>query len=186
MLPGAMLLVIAAALISSPQPARAQGNMSNYAQFEAQRRDAIGLQLGIQEDLRATSGLSSRLYPGLRPYSLDAIYAGLATPAGARSWGSPYVFEPWPFVPGDIYGRQFDFGQQTPLGHVTTYTGPNSYIYEPFYADPIAPPAPAPRPVPTGPPLEQSPLPIAPVSPAPGVYGPEELPPPMESQLREF
>jgi hypothetical protein len=155
--------------------------------FEAQRRGAIALQLETQEALRARSGFNSRLYPGLRPYSLESIYAGLANPLGARSWGSPDVFEPWPFVPGDIYGRQFDFGAQTPLGHVTTYTGPNSYVYEPFYAAPLAPqtaPPPAQAVLPPAPPWFE---PTAPQTPPPsGSYQPEELPPPADDGLREF
>ncbi len=182
-------IVIVAALTSA---AAAQSVVapSNYDYYEARRREAIGLQLGTQEWLRARSGLPSRLYPGARPYSLESIYAGLATP-----WGTTDVFEPWPLVPGDIYGRQFDFGTPTPLGHVTTYTSPNSYTYEPYYAAPLQPKplvtapvrpplSPWPEPGasgPVGPPAVVVPRPSSPYS-AP----PEELPPPTSNGLREF
>jgi hypothetical protein len=186
-----MALLIAAAFAFVPPVASAQPGWSNYGLYESQRRDAIARQLGIQEDLRAQSGLPSRVFPGLQPYSLESIYAGLATPLGARSWGGPHVFEPWPLVPGDIYGRQFDFGTQTPLGHVTTYTGPNSYVYEPYYAAPQATPAPV-RPLRSAIPLElprMPPPPLAVPSPGPSLSGssvPEELPPPAAETLREF
>jgi hypothetical protein len=175
---------IAAAILSICCSATAMAQESNYGLFEAQRRDAISRQLGLQEELRAWSGLPSRLFPGFRPYSLESIYAGLNTPAGAAAWGSPDVFEPWPFVPGDIWGRQFDFATPTPLGHVVTPTGPNGYRYEPYYSWQLPT---APRIVPSVPRIV--PPAATPPAPTPAVRqsAPEELPPPSTSgEVREF
>src|SRR5688572_9675373 len=144
---------------------------STYSLHEQQRRQVIADQIGTQEYLRWQSGLPSRIYPG-RPYSLESIYSGLAgSPDPPAPWKTD-VFEPWPFVPGDIYGRQFDKASPQPLGHVVTPLGHNGYRYEPLYASPVPPMpvAPAPRPK----------------SPVIRPHQPEEIPLPPATELREF
>jgi hypothetical protein len=162
--------------LASSASAQSPGT-STYWLHEQQRRQAIADQIGTQEHLRWQSGLPSRLSPA-RPYSLESIYSGLAYAPGPDAPWRTDVFEPWPFVPGDIYGRQFDGAVPQPWGHRVTPLGPNGYTYEPLY-EPLLPlPAPA---VPAIPP--ERPLPRA----APGRPPIEELPPPQASpELREF
>jgi hypothetical protein len=157
--------------------ARAQSpfGTSSYLLQEQQRRQAIADQIGTIEQMRWLSGLPSRLSAG-RPYSLESIYSGLAFSPGPPSPWKTDVFEPWPFVPGDIYGRQFDRGTLQPSGHVVTPLGPNGYAYEPLYAAP--PPAPLIPPARAEPPPRIAP---PPVQPRPG-----ELPSPNTHELREF
>ena len=50
------------------------------------------------------------------------------------SYGLRGLFEPWPLVPGDIYGYPYVNRVEQPLGHKVIRTGPNSYIYRPVYA----------------------------------------------------
>jgi hypothetical protein len=149
---------------------------SSYWLHEGRRRLAIADQIGTQEHLRWLSGLPSRLWGVGRPYSLESIYSGLAYSPGAPApWKT--VFEPWPLVPGDIYGRQFDRATPQPWGHRVTPTGPNGYVYEPVYEPPLpALTSPALPPALSSPPRATAPLPP-----------PEEVPLPASPQeLREF
>lgn len=56
------------------------------------------------------------------------------------------VFEPWPFVPGDIYGWPYDRRIRNPVGHVIQPTGENGYVYAPLYEQPEAAAEPLPSP----------------------------------------
>ncbi|MHC4401193.1 MAG: hypothetical protein ACYTG0_16080 [Planctomycetota bacterium] len=149
---------------------------------EAQRRDAIDRQLQLIDEMVWYSGAP---YFERYPPSLSAIYAyGYTGPRAARraargalwpyasSLGSRWrVFEPWPLVPGDIYGYPYVYRVEQPLGHKVIWTGPNSRIYRPVYESDLKQPAP-----PTPAPLQQ-------VEPA----EPEPVPaPPPESGPREF
>ncbi len=51
-------------------------------------------------------------------------------------------FEPWPRVPGDIWGYPQARPIVHPIGHESAQTGPNRWIYRPIYATP-SPAAPA-------------------------------------------
>jgi hypothetical protein len=164
---------------AAPAVSRAQGT-STYWLHEQQRRQAIADQIGIQDYLRWQSGLPSRVYSG-RPYSLESIYSGLAwTPGPAAPWKTD-VFEPWPFVPGDIYGRHYDRVSPQPLGHVTTPLGPNGYTYAPLYSAPPYALPPAVRGLRPPPIATERPRPFAPPAAAA-----EEIPPPNGTELREF
>jgi len=159
-----------------------------YERTERERRKAIDRQLQLNEDMVWYS-----TPPGYDRYppSLDTIYAyprgfrgrravrrGLERSYGRWYYGYPGyaypqhaqwgVFEPWPFVPGDIYGYPYIDRVEQPLGHKVIRTGPNSYIYRPVYesdlkkqspthAPPRAEPAEdVPKPIRT-PPLEEGP-----------------------------
>src|SRR5690606_20182806 len=111
----------------------------SYYYFESQRQANIQSQIGWIDTMRWLNGLPSR-YTGLRNSpSLAAIYSGATeglVPGG-------YVFEPWPYVPGDIYGFQWDDLTSQPIGNDLTFDGPNRYSYRAVYA-PDGPPAPGP------------------------------------------
>ena len=94
-------------------------------------------------------------------------YPSYAYPQHAQ-WG---VFEPWPFVPGDVYGYPYLDRVEQPLGHKVIRTGPNSYIYRPVYESDLK---------------KESPTPAPPqIEPAEAV--PEPIPtPPLEEGPREF
>lgn len=159
----------AALVLVLGKAALAQGPLtSTYQLHEQRRRAAIADQIGTQEHLRWLNGLPSRIAPGW-PYSLESVYAGLAPWQGD-------MFEPWPLVPGDIYGRQYDDAIQQPLGHVVRWYGPNAYTYEPYYAQPLPPPK-----------MEVAPRPVPQVAPRPAPPPVEEIPPPSgHEDLREF
>lgn len=134
-------------LLVQPGPAHAQGPLltpqqasrESYYYFESQRQANIQSQIGWIDTMRWLNGLPSR-YTGLRNSpSLAAIYSGATeglVPGG-------YVFEPWPYVPGDIYGFQWDDLTSQPIGNDLTFDGPNRYSYRAVYA-PDGPPAPGP------------------------------------------
>jgi hypothetical protein len=113
-----------------------------YAIHEQQRRAAINRQLGTIEDMRWQAGLPP-LWHGAVPYrrvpSLDELYAtgwhGFWYQPSPQMTGGPGIFEPWPVVPGDLWGyRQVDTVRQ-PLGQIQVQTGPNRWESRPIYAE---------------------------------------------------
>ena len=128
--------------------------------FERKRRGNIDRQLNLLEQMRWHSGLP---YPGRWPPSLDYIYGRGLGPVyrpgvnGAyRSYNPsfPDVFEPWPFVPGDIYGYGYLDQVEQPLGHKVIEAGPDRQITQPIYQRDLESPQPAPEPAPEGGPRE--------------------------------
>ncbi|NQT17252.1 MAG: hypothetical protein HQ582_31145 [Planctomycetes bacterium] len=84
-------------------------------------------------------------------------------------WG---VFEPWPFVAGDIYGYPYLDRVEQPLGHKMIRTGPNGYIARPVYASDLQ--------------AKEPPPPAADQRAVPEAAVPMPIPPPPESGPREF
>ena len=57
-----------------------------------------------------------------------------------RYWSPPLsVFEPWPYIPGDIYGYYFPSYVRQSIGQRQIQTGPNRWESHPVYADELAP-----------------------------------------------
>ncbi len=77
-----------------------------YGLNEERRLDLIARQLAINYQMR--------------------WYAGLTVPC-------PFPFEPWPRVPGDIYGYQLYQPSPQPIGHESGQVAPNRWIYRPIY-----------------------------------------------------
>ena len=131
---------------------------------ERKRRAAIDAQLRVIRDVQEYSAAlkaSARRYP----YGLDYRYAYPGRRAARRAWsyqrwhsryGYPGVFEPWPLVPGDIYGYPYTPRVEQPLGHKVIQTGPNSYIYRPVYESDLAQPKDNRQPTPA-PPVPEAP-----------------------------
>jgi len=148
---------------------------------EAERQQAIGRQLAVQDSLAWYYSL-----PGHWPYppGLEAAYAGprwrappILGPSRAYRHYSHYpVFEPWAFVPGDIYGYPYFNRVPQPLGHQIIAKGPNSYIYRPFYQSDLRPSA--------SPTLPRE---VGPAVPPASSPAPEAVPAPLpEAAPREF
>jgi len=174
----------------APQFPRTYGRLDAsrdaYERVDRKRRQAIDRQVQLNDEMVWYSG-----HPGYDrvPPGLDTIYAYGHTqggrPVGRRTvrlgffgsfgyprhlshprHGAPWVaswgvFEPWPFVPGDIYGYPYLDRVEQPLGHKVIATGPNSYIARPVHASDLedkGPPPPAadqpaaPEPIPAPPP----------------------------------
>ncbi|MCR4415067.1 MAG: hypothetical protein NUV77_21825, partial [Thermoguttaceae bacterium] len=119
---------------------------------EQERLDAIGRQIETNDQLAWRAG-----QPTLYVYPpLDAVYAygprRAYRGAGAVPWlmprygypAMPYlgVFEPWPLVPGDVYGYPYVARVPQPVGHQVVVIGPGAYLYRPIYALPALPGAP--------------------------------------------
>jgi hypothetical protein len=157
------------------------GIASSYALHEAARQQNIGTQIAWQDHVRWLAGLPKRQGGPAFP-SLDYVYSGAWR--GPSDWPTPYIFEPWPFVPGDLLGLPYAPSVPQPSGHQIVPTGPNGYIYRPLYGSPAVSPR-----VETSLPAVERALP--PAQPG-GNLGPEELPPPpaartgRPSGLREF
>lgn len=172
--------VMAIALLLTLGASLARGQ-SNYGLHEQRRLQAISDQIGLQDYLRWQSGLPSLLSPA-RPPSLESIYSGLADAPGAFAPWRTDVFEPWPFVPGDIWGRQFDNAVPQPWGHRITPLGRNGYTYEPVHGPPRLKPSLPGANAPLPPAVLASPAMPPPAKSLP----PEELPAPPSGALREF
>jgi hypothetical protein len=86
----------------------------SYRQAEAQRQDLIARQLDLNYRMIWQSGFGPR-------------------------WPNP--FEPWPRVPGDIWGYPGPRPVEHPVGQRSEQIGPDHWIYRPVYADEVAMPA---------------------------------------------
>jgi hypothetical protein len=85
-----------------------------YQINEVQRRDQIARQLDLNRRMIWSSGYVPQL---------------------------PTIFEPWPRVPGDIWGYPQNRPVEQPSGHESRQVGPNRWIYRPIYSTVPAPPA---------------------------------------------
>jgi hypothetical protein len=148
-----------------------QAGLDAYALAEEQRRANVGQQLFVNDQLKYWAGLPTSngetiyyygyggpttwAYPNathsLPPANRQFTYAY----GDRRLWpGSiqrlrprPFtVFEPWPYVPGDIYGYPYyTFAPvRQPIGVWQGQTGPNRWESHPVYGlpEPALPPPP--------------------------------------------
>ncbi len=86
----------------------------NYRINEARRQDLIARQLDLNYRMIWSAGFGPRY---------------------------PNPFEPWPRVPGDIWGYPGPRPIEHPIGHESAQTGPNRWTYRPLYAGTVAAPA---------------------------------------------
>ncbi len=56
--------------------------------------------------------------------------------SGRRPAAAGPVFQPWPRVPGDIWGTPYYGYVRQPIGHIKIWTSRLGYIYKPIYASP--------------------------------------------------
>ena len=137
-----------------------QAGLDAFKLAEEQRRANIAHQLYLNDQMKYWAGLPTSRgvtiyygaagggYPGygyatplLPPASLEYTYA-----YGNRYWGQvrrqvgggpPTVFEPWPYVPGDIYGYRYYPPLRQPIGQQQVQTGPNRWESHPVYDPPL-------------------------------------------------
>ena len=172
-----------------------------YQRAEAERRGAIQRQI---ESNRQVPGTADPLgyYPlrGIGPvYAVPLLRPARRAVWAYRNWESQYPYsvyrppllpltplpvDPRGALPGYLGTYPSGDRVQQPLGHVVTPTGPNGYIYRPYYGSErgnqgAAPPAnpPPPQPPEVNPPTDRSNL-----NPVP-----EPIPtPPAQGNPREF
>jgi hypothetical protein len=160
-----MGLLVADAIVLADDPLGYDGLQAGadaYETAEEQRRERIDDQLYLNDAMRARYGWplasesvvwygNARGYG--RPLGIDYAYAYSSDPLPGRRGGRLYferywspplsVFEPWPYVPGDIYGYNFPPVIRQSIGQRQGQTGPNRWESHPVYADELsaAPPA---------------------------------------------
>jgi hypothetical protein len=180
-----------------------------YLRAEAQRREAIARQLAGNAYAPSHAfplGMYLRLGPvyaylppaGRRAYAAYAPPVVTAPPYGAPYSGYALRIGPWPGVRAALSAYVDRVPQ--PLGHVVTPSGPNGYVYRPYYKEDLqpqpppgppeaaivgpppaqprtVPPPPIPQPPAAQPPLPQPPA-VGPPQPAPaaGMVPPPALP----------
>jgi hypothetical protein len=133
------------AVAAPPYDGFAAGEES-YRYHEARRRQEIAGQLDTIDRLKWYAG--QPIAPGVPvlrdPPSLDYIYGtGRWSRFGPASRGvllGPDVFEPWPIVPGDIFGYPPLEPARQPVGFFTGQTGPNRWEYHPIFEEDLVPP----------------------------------------------
>jgi hypothetical protein len=143
------------------------GIQAGYDAFqlgEERRRADIGYQLYLSDQLKYWAGIptsrgetiyygagagnfASGFYgnavPLVPPANLEFTYAyGRFGPRGwraaGRGWSGPQtVFEPWPYVPGDIYGYMYYSPMRQPVGQQQIQTGENRWESHPVYDPPL-------------------------------------------------
>ena len=130
------------------------GIQAGYDAFqlaEEKRQINVGQQLYLNDRMRAlatplaTYGYGYGPYLstyGIAPASREYAYAYGNSPQGyaaARYTGRPLtVFEPWPYVPGDIWGDFYTPPHRQPVAQVQTQTGKNRWESHPVYDPPLA------------------------------------------------
>ena len=128
-----------------------QAGYDAYHLGEEKRQRNVGQQIYLNDRMRAlTTPLATYGYGpypstyGVMPASRDYAYAYGNSPQvyypGYRStyYGRPLtVFEPWPYVPGDIWGDFYTPPLRQPVAQVQTQTGPNRWESHPVYNPPL-------------------------------------------------
>ena len=122
---------------------------------EEQRQQRLSDQLYLNDAMRARHGWApsgSVVWYGNAgygpPVGIDYAYAYSSNRLFGRSrglyieryWSPPLsVFEPWPYVPGDIYGYCFPPYVRQPIGQRQIQTAPNRWESHPVYPDEVIP-----------------------------------------------
>lgn len=130
-----------------------QAGYDAYQLGEEKRQRNFGQQIYLNDRMRAlatplaTYGFGYGPYPstfGMMPASRDYAYAYGNSPQlyypGYRStyFGQPLtVFEPWAYVPGDIWGDSYAPPLRQPVAQVQSQTGPNRWESHPVYDPPL-------------------------------------------------
>ncbi|MEX2133855.1 MAG: hypothetical protein WEB67_06890, partial [Acidimicrobiia bacterium] len=135
-----------------------QAGLDAYNMAEGRRRAEVDAQLFANDQARAWAGLPTtrgetiyygNAYPGnayyghaLPPANWEAAYAygnrrGWSSVRERVWFSSPTVFEPWPVVPGDIYGYRYVAPVRQPIGQRQVQTGPNRWESHPVYDPPV-------------------------------------------------
>ena len=144
--------IVFAAACPAQQPSRPYDGIhagyDAYQLAEEKRQLAVGQQIYLNDRMRAwstplaTYGFGYGPYVstfGLVPASREYAYAyGNSPPGYAVAGGRPLtVFEPWPYVPGDIWGDLYTPPLRQPVGQVQIQTGKNRWESHPVYDPPL-------------------------------------------------
>ena len=131
--------------LSAQQPRPYGGIQAGFDAFrlaEERRQFNVAQQLAVTDQLKIGRGQTIYYgYPAL-PMNLDFAYAyGPVAIRGYRAGrlvAAPLtVFEPWPYVPGDIYGYSYYLPVRQPIGQWQGQTGPNRWESHPVYDPPL-------------------------------------------------
>jgi hypothetical protein len=170
-----VLIAIAASSSFAQAPAARpydgiQAGLDAFRLAEEQRQAAVANQLAINDQMRAWAalppvrgyttyyGYPGYTVPAIGPADLDYAYAyayGFPRLRVGLPVGAPTVFEPWPVIPGDIYGYTYIAPLRQPVGQWQGQTGPRRWESHPVYDPPL--PALVPQPVVESPLLDKTP-----------------------------
>ena len=125
-----------------------QAGLDAFRLAEEQRQAAVATQLATNDLMRAWSGLPLTRgtttfygYPGVAPAFTPAVMdLDFAYGFAYRRFvpGPPLsVFEPWPVIPGDIYGFVVTPPVRQPVGQWQGQTGPRRWESHPVYDPPL-------------------------------------------------
>ena len=128
-----------------------QAGFDAYQLGEERRQSNVGQQLYLNDLSRARLTPLAAYGYGYRPFvgtfgissaSLDYAYGYSNSPlsygVGGYSGRPLTVFEPWPYVPGDIWGDLYIPGLRQPFAQVQTQAGPKRWESHPVYSPPLA------------------------------------------------
>ncbi len=130
-----------------------QAGYDAYQRGEEQRQRNVGQQIHLNDRMRAmTTPLATYAYgygpyastSGTMPASREYAYAYGNSPAlyypgfGSRNAARPLtVFEPWPYVPSDIWGDFYTPPLRQSVAQAQSQTGPNRWESHPVYNPPL-------------------------------------------------
>ena len=149
-------LLLCRVALSQPAARPYDGIQAGYDAYqlgEEQRQRNIGQQIYLNDRMRAmTTPLATYGYGygpyastyGVMPASREYAYAYGNSPGRYYpGYNSVYasrpltVFEPWPYVPGDIWGDFYTPPLRQPVAQVQSQTGPNRWESHPVYNPPL-------------------------------------------------
>ncbi len=102
----------------------------SYQRGDARRRWLVGRQIALIQDQRRWNGL---------PPTVPLCRTGpdrVSFYAYGNQWDLPSclpAFEPWPYVPGYVWGYQFDDPAPQPIDRRQVQTGPGRWVSYPVY-----------------------------------------------------
>lgn len=191
---------VAAGAAAPPLYDRIEAGREAQQRAEQERMGAIGQQIAtIDRNAWLAGQVTLYPYPPVEGvyangygYVRPRAYRGMWVYPGYPSYPTaPGVFEPWPIVPGVIWGYPYPDRIRQPIGHEIVRT-PNGSFYRPVYAMPqpsatVNPPAAAPAQPPVAESPRPSPPPVSPEAQVQPTAPPPSTPPsPAPSGPREF
>lgn len=146
-----VVLLIPASMSAQHPPAydAFQAGADAARRYDAKQRQALNLQVKTIEQMKWYSGFGAAGFGTVYhrdPPSLDYVYGTGRWTVTDRYFSAtprvtPNIFQPWPYVPGDIWGYRWNSSVRQPIGRREIQTGPNRWESHPIYADELTPPA---------------------------------------------
>lgn len=139
---GALVALCATATAQDRPYDGIQAGLDAFRLGEEKRRADVEQQAYLNDQMKIWAGLPTAR--GEAVFYYPEYYAPQYYSAQYRAPLAFSAFEPWPYVPGDIWGYRYYTPVRQPVGQWQGQTGPNRWESHPVYDPPVAPSRPLP------------------------------------------